>query len=116
MTLAFDHDRDFDPVDRQLLLALAAQCAQALERAGLYARSLVIQEDLRRSRDQLTAILGGIAEGVTVQDAEGLLIYANDIAGETHRLRLGQRAAARSPRVMQQFDLFDEAGDPFPSR
>ena len=29
--------------------------------------------ELRHSRDQLAAILGGIAEGVSVQDADGAL-------------------------------------------
>src|ERR671933_1339943 len=32
MTLAFIGDREFEPDDRELLLALARQCAQALER------------------------------------------------------------------------------------
>ncbi len=36
--------------------------------------------ELRRSRDQLAAILDGIAEGVTVQDAHGALIFANGVA------------------------------------
>src|SRR5262249_12380897 len=80
MTLGFAGDRDFSPDDRELLVALARQCAQALDRARLYELSLSVQEDLRRSRDQLAAILDGIAEGVTVQDARGGLVYANAIA------------------------------------
>lgn len=80
LTLVFGGDRAFDANDRELLTAFGAQAAPALERARLYALSLANQADVRRSRDQLAAILSGIAEGVTVQDAQGRVIYANESA------------------------------------
>jgi PAS domain S-box-containing protein len=113
MTLVFDGDREFQQDDRDLLIALATQCAQALERARLYELSLMIQDDLRRSRDQLAAILGGIAEGVTVQDLDGRLIYANDVAARMSGFASAQDLQQAIPRIVQEFTLFDEAGNPF---
>ena len=115
MTLTFDHDREFEPEDRELLIVLATQCAQALERARLYELSLSIQEDLRRSRDQLAAILRGIAEGVTVQDHEGRLIYANEVAARMSGYASPDEILRDAPHVLQQFSMFDESGAPFPA-
>jgi PAS domain S-box-containing protein len=114
MTLTFDGDREFQAVDRELLIALATQCAQALERSRLYELSLMIQEDLRRSRDQLAAILGGIAEGVTVQDVEGHLVYANDVAARLSGYSAADDMISTFPAVAPPFELFDEAGKAFP--
>lgn len=80
MTLVFAGDREFEEGDRELMMAVAAQAAQAIERARLSALSREVQSELRRSRDQLAAILSGIAEGVTVQDSEGRIVYANEVA------------------------------------
>lgn len=114
MTLAFDHDREFAAPDRELLSALAKQCAQALERARLYELSLTTQQDLRRSRDQLAAILSGIAEGVTVQDLEGRLIYANEIAARLSGFASVDDFKQATPSAVARFTLWDEAGNPFP--
>jgi diguanylate cyclase (GGDEF)-like protein len=38
------------------------------------------EEELRRSRDELEVILGGIADGILVQDSERQLVYVNDAA------------------------------------
>src|SRR5438105_7165688 len=99
MTLVFEGDQEFDTDDRELLIALATQCAQSMERSRLYELSLMIQQDLRRSRDQLVAILGGIAEGVTVQDLDGRLIYANDIAAHLSGFDSAEEFLKGIPRV-----------------
>lgn len=112
MTLAFSQDREFEPDDRELVIALARQCAQALERARLYALSLSVQADLRRSRDQLAAILGGIAEGVTVQDARGVLVYANEVAAKLSGYASVEGLLSDPGAPAQRFAMFDEAGEP----
>ena len=114
MTLAFGGDREFEDDDRELLLALARQCAQALERARLYELSLTIQEDLRRSRDQLAAILGGIGEGVTVQDAQGQLVYANAVAARMSGYESVDEFTRDFPSTTVRFEILEEAGDAFP--
>jgi PAS domain S-box-containing protein len=112
--LRFDGPRDFDASERELLTALATQGAQALERARLYELALGTQEDLRRSRDQLAAILHGIAEGVTVQDARGELVYANDVAARMSGFASADQMLARTPGgVVSRFQLAAEDGGPF---
>ncbi len=89
--------------------------------AGYIASGLDIHERkaaaqaLRAARDQIAAILHGVAEGVTVQDAAGRLTYANDMAAEM----LGyadadELTAARPGEAVRRFQVFDEQGRPFP--
>ena len=70
--------------------------------------------ELRHSRDQLAAILGGIAEGVTVQDASGALIFANDVAARSSGFASSDEFRKSFASVAQRFTLFDESGHPFP--
>ncbi|HET6315223.1 MAG TPA: ATP-binding protein, partial [Chloroflexota bacterium] len=84
-------------------------------RARLYRLAQQAQEDLRRSRDQLVAILGGIAEGITVQDASGRLVYANDVAAQMTGFTSASELLATPPeQLLDRFALFDEAGMPLP--
>jgi len=57
--------------------------------------------ELRHSRDQLAAILSGIGEGVTVQDTNGALVFANDVAARLSGFdSAGSHATfGRTPRV-----------------
>src|SRR2546430_13348344 len=73
------------------------------------------EEELRRSRDHIEIILRGVADAITAQDQSGHLIYVNDAAVRP----LGYPSAAAllaTPvaEVMQQFELLDEMGRPFP--
>lgn len=113
IVLRFDGGRTLEREDRELLEVLASQCAQALERARLYELAVSAHEDLRRSRDQLAAILGGVAEGVTVQDAQGKLVYANDVAARLCGFESGEALlGATGEEVLRRFSLFDEDGRP----
>ncbi|HUG15931.1 MAG TPA: GAF domain-containing protein [Thermomicrobiales bacterium] len=51
MTLGFEDDRHFDGSDRAFLMALARQCAQALERARLYGEEQRNRAEAERSRE-----------------------------------------------------------------
>ncbi len=71
------------------------------------------QEELRRSRDQLNAILQGVADGITVLDPGGRVIYANDAAARL----FGFGSAEGLPRGREadpwrSFELTDESGLP----
>src|SRR6266851_4864235 len=70
--------------------------------------------ELRHSRDQLAAILGGIAEGVTVQDTSGALIFANDVAARLSGFSSSDEFKQSYASVVNRFTLFDESGNPFP--
>lgn len=72
-----------------------------------------VQEKLRQSRDQLEFILQGVADGITVIDANGKLIYANEAAAQ----RLGFRSLAaylNSPGTARQMEIRNEAGQIIP--
>lgn len=72
-------------------------------------------EALRQSRDQLEAILHGIAEGITVQDPTGRLIYANQNAAHLIGYPSKEALLAAPPsELLGSFEALDEAGRPFP--
>jgi PAS domain S-box-containing protein len=94
---------------------LAARAAIAVENAGLYGRLHGAEAELRASRDQLQAILDGVADAVTAQAPDGRLVYANDAAAR----QLGEGSTedlmqAGSAEFMKRYRLYDEAGDEFP--
>jgi PAS domain S-box-containing protein len=73
------------------------------------------EEALRTSRDQLAVILQGVADGITVQDPSGQLIYANDAAAKACGYASAEALlAAPVSEVMQQFELRDTDGRPLP--
>lgn len=78
------------------------------ERQDLLARERV-------AREQLEAILGGVADGVTVQREDGTFIYANDAAArmagyETAAAYLG----ASTFELSRRLSVLDADGRPFP--
>jgi len=61
--------------------------------------------------DQFAAILACIAEGVTVQDASGRLVYANDAAARLSGFESGEELVAGSPSdTLRRFKLLDQDG------
>ncbi len=70
---------------------------------------------LRQSQEQLDAILSGVADGVTVQDPTGHLLYANDTAARLIGVP-SVEALIQMPvaEVMHQFELLDEHGAALP--
>src|SRR5690606_10227669 len=65
--------------------------------------------------DHVAAFLDAVAEGVTVQDTTGRLVYANDIAARV----MGFASAADLlgtpvPDLLTRFRMFGEDGSPFP--
>ena len=73
------------------------------------------EEELRRSRDELEIILRGVTDGITVQDAEGRLIYANETAAlMTGCATVEELLATPSRELLGRFAMFDDAGNPFP--
>jgi PAS domain S-box-containing protein len=85
---------------------LAAICGVAVWAADL-------AERLRRSRDQLKAILENVAAGVTAQEPGGRLVFANRAAVDAVGLSSAEEMMDK-PRdaVVGRFELFDEDGNP----
>jgi len=115
LALGDESTRRFGPDDLTYAEDLARRAALALDNSRLFTQRLRIEEELRRSRDELDFILAGVADGVTAQAPDGSLIYANDAAVET--LGYGsveELLAAPVTEIMNRFEVFDEEGKPFP--
>jgi PAS domain S-box-containing protein len=96
-------------VDHAVRVAvLTAICLVAVWAADL-------AERLRRSHDQLEAILDNVADGVTAQEPGGRLVFANRAA--VNAVGLGSaEEMMEAPRdeVVGRFEVFDEDGNPIP--
>jgi PAS domain S-box-containing protein len=69
----------------------------------------------RAPRDLLPLILGAVAEGITVQDAAGRLVYANDAAAHLSGYANAEAMLGAKPaEILDQFELLTEDGRPFP--
>ena len=65
--------------------------------------------------DQLEAMLHGVADAVTAQAPNGRLIYANEAALRGLGFDSPEALLAAPPtEVLGRFEIFDEAGEPFP--
>ncbi len=68
---------------------------------------------LRAERDRYDLVLRGIADGVTVQDPSGRLIYANDAAARACGFDSPEAFLAATPdQILAKFRILDEAGQP----
>jgi PAS domain S-box-containing protein len=71
--------------------------------------------ELWGSHRDLEAILRQVGDGITVQDTNGALVYANDAAARLIGFATAEEfMAAPLADVMKGFEMFDEAGKPFP--
>jgi PAS domain S-box-containing protein len=98
----------FTDHDARFLKSIASILGSAIDR-------FLIEDELRRSRDEIEIILNGISEGITAQDSHGRLLYANQAAAEI----IGYASAEEllsTPlhKVMERFEVLDGEGDPFP--
>jgi PAS domain S-box-containing protein len=107
--------RTYVSEDVVLVQALADRCAMAIENARLHGELADAEADVRRSRDEVQAMLGGVPDAVTAQDADGRVVYANDAALD----RLGYPSvealgAAPLEELRARFEFTDEDGRPLP--
>ncbi|MGH3106161.1 MAG: PAS domain S-box protein [Rubrobacteraceae bacterium] len=120
--IAAESGRRYGQADLALAQELARRAALAVDNARLYeeaqkeiAEREWAQVELRGSRNQLDAILRGVADGVTAQDTTGRIIYANEAAA-----RMVGFPSAREfmevplDEVSMRFELLDEEGNLFP--
>jgi PAS domain S-box-containing protein len=67
------------------------------------------------SQDDLAVVLDHVADGVTVQDRNGRLVYANQAAAQVLGFSSpAELLATPTGEILQRFEMFDEAGEPFP--
>lgn len=80
---------------------------------GLLQRE-AIEEELRRSREELRVILEGVADGIVVLDNSGKLVYANAAAARLTGYATAQEMIQTPPaRLLTDFTLMNEEGTRF---
>ncbi|MFE8603808.1 GAF domain-containing protein [Archangium violaceum] len=99
LTLGFDRERGFAEEDRDFARLVSRQCAQALERAHLYARERELREQAERARAEaeahrrqleqehlrLQAVLQQLPQAVILAEApDGRLVMGNAQAARIH--------------------------------
>jgi len=96
--------RHFSRDDLDFAASVAERAALALDNAGLFS-------ELETMEAQLTAALSTLAEAVTVQHAEGALIYANEAAARMLGFDSPQDMLATPvDQLFERFDMTNEDG------
>jgi PAS domain S-box-containing protein len=94
----------------------AAERGRALDaehRARQQAEAAVSQ--MRRSRDQLDAVLGSVGDGIVVEGPEGRLVYANPPAARIFGFPSPEAlVSARPEEVAARFEIMDASGARLP--
>lgn len=71
--------------------------------------------DADRAREQLSAILRGVADAVTAQAPDGSLVFANDAAVQAlGAASLEELLESPVDAIRNRFEMYDESGEPFP--
>lgn len=101
--------RFYDERDLDVACNLAERASLALDNARLYTEITRAEAEVRRSADEVEAILRGVASGITVQDPSGGLIFANQTAAEMLKAQSVETLLASPPeRIMDRFEIRDE--------
>jgi PAS domain S-box-containing protein len=96
----------FAAADVQLAEAMASHVAAAADRRRTEAA-------VRESRTQLEAIVRGVADGITVQAADGSLVFANEAGARFAGYEsLEEFVSTPIATITSRFELFDEDGAP----
>jgi PAS domain S-box-containing protein len=85
------------------------------EREELLRLEQLARVDATQARDQLEAILRGVADAVTAQAPDGRLLFANEAAVELLGYESSEALlAAPIAEILDRFEILDESGRPFP--
>jgi serine phosphatase RsbU (regulator of sigma subunit)/PAS domain-containing protein len=105
----------YDEGDLALAEELAGRVAAAVDSARLYSELSGTESDLRRSRDELQAILDGVADAVTAQGRAPRLVFANQAAVESFGFdSIEELLATPAIEIAERFEFTDGDGAPIP--
>jgi PAS domain S-box-containing protein len=100
--------RERDPGVYALTEALGLQVGDFIE-------ALRTEEEREQAREQLEAILRGVADAVTAQAPDGRLLFANDAAARSMGFETPEELMkAPITAIMDRYELVDERGEPYP--
>jgi PAS domain S-box-containing protein len=100
--------RRYTEVDLPRAQDLADRCALAIENARLHTAA-------QRSRDDLEAIVEGVADAVTAQTPDGRLVYANDAAVRLLGYASAEELLNAAPmEIRDRFEMYDDDGREIP--
>jgi PAS domain S-box-containing protein len=104
-----DEANEFTDAELQLAQTIASAIASAVQRTRA-------EQLLRESSRRLDVVFRRVADGITVQDPSGNLVFANDAAARMVGAASVEELLATPPeKVLAPFSLVDEHGDPFPA-
>jgi serine phosphatase RsbU (regulator of sigma subunit)/PAS domain-containing protein len=105
----------YDSDDLELAEELAERVAAAVDNARLYTELSGAEAELRRSRDELQAILDGVADAVTAQGKGPNLVFANQAAVDWLGFdSLEELLATPGVEIAGRFEFSDENFNPIP--
>lgn len=95
----FTAPRRFEPEERELVLAVAAQCALALDRASAFDRERAARADAEESRGLLDAIVENAPIGIGFLDRDLRFVRVNPLLADMNGLPAAEHVG-RSPREL----------------
>ncbi len=104
--LYFDAPRSLGAIDLQMATSIASQTAFAIER-------LRAEAELVRAHGQLELITMGSADGITIQGADGRVVYANEAAARLSGFDSVEAFLSDASRYANRWEILDVDGHPF---
>jgi serine phosphatase RsbU (regulator of sigma subunit) len=103
--LRLSDSQPYEHSDLALACELARRAALAIDNARLYS-------DLQRAERRWQAVLGNLAEAITVVEADGHMVYANQAAADLLKVDSPRTLMQAQPgETMSRFLVFDEDGN-----
>jgi PAS domain S-box-containing protein len=104
--LYHDEAHDFTAAELKLAQTIASTVATAVQRARA-------EQALRESSRRLDVVFRRVADGLTVQDPAGKLVFANDAAARLAGYSSAEELLATPvAETLDRFELIDEGGTP----
>jgi PAS domain S-box-containing protein len=108
VVMCSDRAGELPPDELGFAVALCAQLSVALAR-------LRAERELEAARDTLDLLTASAADGITIQDTSGALVYANLSAARLTGYESVESFLAADPAErIADVEMFDERGEPFP--